>query len=118
MITPYSYTTQDRSESEFNYRHSRTRIVVEMTFGDLKNRFKILRKALHHQSLYHDCNIIEVCFILHNIMICLKDTALNDVDDALVELPGIAAIPIDTSNNTRAHALYFRDVIKEWTLNP
>lgn len=114
VITPFSHLTQDSSERKFNYLHSKTRIVVEMAFGDLKNRFKILRKALHHRSLYHDANIIEACFILHNILISLSDNALDSLDDC--ELPGIPAIPNEITENPRDHAVYFRNSIKDLTL--
>ena len=56
-----------REERIFNYRLSRSRRVVENTFGILANRFQIMFTTMTHYA--ETVNLItKACILLHNIM--------------------------------------------------
>jgi hypothetical protein len=78
LITPYKDNGHlTEKQSNFNYKHSVTRICVEQAFGRLKSRWRVLTKTLE-QSLEVVSHIITVSCILHNI--CEEE---NDIlDDA------------------------------------
>jgi hypothetical protein len=42
LLKPFSYTTEDKCQTIFNYRLSRARRTVENAFGILANRFRVL----------------------------------------------------------------------------
>ena len=72
-----------REQSDFNYRHSATRVVVEHAFGLLKKRFRLLGGTLHRHDPAEYVTIIGVGCILHNIMM---DEVLDDEVDGGVRL--------------------------------
>lgn len=66
-----------RSQRRYNYIHSRSRIVVEVTFAWLKNRFQTLETNLYRrgQSQKHNCYDIASCIVFHNMMINAGDSS-------------------------------------------
>ena len=68
LMTPY-YDPLTPAQKLFNKAHSKTRVVVEQTFGILKQRFPCLRYTLRNK-IDHIPNIIVATAILHNI--CLE----------------------------------------------
>lgn len=54
-----------RRQRRYNTHHSRTRIVVEHTFGLLKCRWRILHR-INVNSVEKTVKIIAACCILHN----------------------------------------------------
>uniref|UniRef100_A0A2H1WHW7 SFRICE_008278 n=1 Tax=Spodoptera frugiperda TaxID=7108 RepID=A0A2H1WHW7_SPOFR len=92
MMTPYAESSNPIAEM-YNKKHSATRIVIENTFGRLKNRWRCVCKdrVLHYKPA-KCAQIIIACCILHNIAtdfnipdpedsegdIALTDTSVND----------------------------------------
>lgn len=56
----------DTSAEEFNYRLSRTRVVVEIAFGRLKARWRRLSKQIE-MDIKNVPNVIAACCVLHNL---------------------------------------------------
>ena len=67
------------SQRDFNYRHSRTRIVVERAFGLLKGRFRRLQHV-EMKDTKEIPRIILACCVLHNICL-LNDKDISDMVD-------------------------------------
>jgi hypothetical protein len=67
IMTPYPiYFQMPDEESNYNYLHSRSRIVVEMAFGLWKNRFQIFKRPLNWKKPEGMSRMIEATMILHN----------------------------------------------------
>lgn len=67
-MTPYLDTSQNSIEDTFNKAHVSARVVIENTFGRLKNRWRCVHRdrTLHYQP--EKCSrIILACCVLHNI---------------------------------------------------
>ena len=67
LMKPYIENARSTPEERnFNYRHSRARMVVENAFGRLKGRWRcILKRADFH--ILNVPNVIASCVVLHNI---------------------------------------------------
>ncbi|XP_050705937.1 putative nuclease HARBI1 [Eriocheir sinensis] len=78
LMTPVSQPTTDAHRA-YNRSHSRTRVVVEQTFGVLKSRFRCLHGS--GGSLQYDpvkcAKIAIACMLLHNICI-IRRIQLNE----------------------------------------
>jgi hypothetical protein len=70
-MTPYENIGSSDSRN-YNYQHSRTRIVVERSFGILKGRFRCL-KHLRVRDLSDAAKIIEFCVCIHNFIMEIED---------------------------------------------
>ena len=90
MMTPYGTmggrVELTQQEKNYNYWHSRSRIVVECSFGWLKNRFPILQRPLTRgTSCSQDRNAqtIICCMVLHNLFITFgdRDFIVDEVED-------------------------------------
>lgn len=80
LITPYrSPTTVE--EQLFNKCHSKARVTIEQSFGQLKRRFPILRYGVR-LKLDRVATCVTACFVLHNVA-----KRLNDPDDFLSDEP-------------------------------
>ncbi|EHS63584.1 uncharacterized protein PGTG_20678 [Puccinia graminis f. sp. tritici CRL 75-36-700-3] len=66
VLLPYLSTATAENE-EFNFIQSSTRIIVEQSFGSLKNRFRILLHAQMARPLRARNNAFA-CMILHNLL--------------------------------------------------
>ena len=77
MITPFRRTGVPftAEQTNFNFKHSSTRMCIERTFGILKGRFRRL-KFINVRKVDQACKIIIVACILHNI--CLADRDLDE----------------------------------------
>ena len=69
------------SEMRYNHAHTKTRSVVERTFGILKRRFHCLHGELRVKP-EKACKIIGACCVLHNIAINAGEQLGNDVNVA------------------------------------
>lgn len=68
IITPYrDYGNLTVTEKQFNKNHSKTRVVIENTFGLLKGRFRQLLKYLDFALTEKDANFVLACCVLHNM---------------------------------------------------
>ncbi|KAF0725254.1 hypothetical protein Ae201684_016270 [Aphanomyces euteiches] len=77
LITPFLPHEEggrlNKLKKRFNYKLSSTRMVVECSFGRLKERFRILKSVMNEKSLSRTVENITACFVLHNIFINFKD---------------------------------------------
>jgi hypothetical protein len=67
-MTPYASPARNTNEETYNALHTSARVVIENTFGRLKNRWRCVHRdrALHYQP--EKCaQIIIACCVLHNI---------------------------------------------------
>lgn len=80
IITPFKdYGNLTVTEKQFNKNHSKTRVVIENTFGLLKGRFRQLLK-LDFALTEKDANFVLACCVLHNMC--------SESDDIIItELP-------------------------------
>ena len=84
LMKPYGARNLEREYRIYNYRLSRSRRVVENTFGILANRFQVLLTTMNH---HHETVrvIVKACVLLHNIMRSrypVLQNRLVDVQDA------------------------------------
>lgn len=87
-MTPYKGDVS-RSQSQYNYQHSRARIVIEQSFGLLKTRFRTIFMRSLELKISSCCEVIAACVVLHNICVSMGDIldeqimndATNDVGD-------------------------------------
>ncbi|KAK3862444.1 hypothetical protein Pcinc_031697 [Petrolisthes cinctipes] len=67
LLTPFA-NPRTRGEERYNWSHTRTRVIIEQTFGLLKSRFR----CLHHSggSLQYEprkcAKMVMACMYLHN----------------------------------------------------
>lgn len=59
-------------EELYNLRHSRLRIIVELTFGRVKRKFRIMRSLPPEYSIYKQVLIVYACTGLWNFLKSLK----------------------------------------------
>lgn len=72
-----------RKRQRWNARLSSLRISIEHAFGLLKKRFPVLR-SLPGRRVPVMITIVEVCMILHNILIQFGDNP-DDLDEIVLE---------------------------------
>ncbi|KAJ8375711.1 hypothetical protein SKAU_G00062910 [Synaphobranchus kaupii] len=83
LITPYKEPVRGRTESCFNYHHSRGRSIVERAFGVMKTRWRsTLFKALEVRPTFSPV-VIATCAFLHNV--CLENGDMLDPDDDVAQ---------------------------------
>jgi len=68
----------------YNIIHSRTRGIVERTFGVWKRRFPCLSKGLS-TKLLTSTTIVVACAVLHNLALILNDNLEEEEDDEETE---------------------------------
>lgn len=66
LITPHP-SDHLRKWRRFNYSHSRSRIIIEKSFGMLKRRFAVLATPITFKTATVN-DIFVVCCILHNLI--------------------------------------------------
>lgn len=96
LLTPV-LSPNTPQEMKYNEFHKKTRKIIEMAFGILKSRFRILHKTggVLRYSLQKCIQIIICCFILHNIAMkkrlpLVDEECGSDQDDN--DEPEVAAI--------------------------
>ena len=70
-----------RQQERFNSAHSRTRSVIERTFGRWKRRFHLLHSEIR-MTPDRVCKLIVACAILHNFAIFQREPMEDDVLEA------------------------------------
>lgn len=92
IMKPYTFSTLQPQEKNFNYRLSRARMVTECAYGQLKGRFRILfRKCECNEQTMKAVTL--ACVILHNI--CIEH------DEPFPQQPDIAADPATLERRDR-----------------
>eukprot|EP00800_Vazella_pourtalesii_P014201 TRINITY_DN3560_c0_g1_i5.p1 TRINITY_DN3560_c0_g1~~TRINITY_DN3560_c0_g1_i5.p1 ORF type:complete len:141 (+),score=6.41 TRINITY_DN3560_c0_g1_i5:465-887(+) len=76
LLTPYRQPTST-PQSNYNYAHKSTRVIIEQTFGRWKRRFPSLHREVRMDS-DKVCAIIISYAVLHNITIQWKQPLLED----------------------------------------
>ena len=99
VITPFLESEEKRPLSQrelhFNYVHSSSRMVVECSFGILKERFRKLKKPLEERSPQRSARVIVTCMVLHKILIKLQDDSVGP------QTTGPSHIPSRTQHRRR-----------------
>lgn len=88
MLTPFSGSQRDdEGNSIFNFYLSQLRIRIEMAFGQLTTRWRILRSPLT-VSLVKASKVIECCMRLQNFYITedVEDTFEGEVEGCRVDM--------------------------------
>ena len=69
LMTPFA-TTRTPSQEAYNSAHTKTRVVIEQTFGRWKRRFHVLHAEIRMapEKVYM---IVGACAVLHNIALLL-----------------------------------------------
>ncbi|XP_055905479.1 uncharacterized protein LOC129940971 [Eupeodes corollae] len=73
IMKPFSHKSMDKKEMIYNYRLSRARGNVEMTFGQLTSKFRVLLKPIN-LAPEKATTITLACCYLHNYLRRKKDT--------------------------------------------
>lgn len=86
MLTPYQ-KHEERGplspvQRSVNYRLSSTRMVVEQSFGLLKNRFRLLRRVLKEKVISRTSITIVAAMVVHNLLVDLNDDIRYESDRA------------------------------------
>ena len=78
LLIPFSGPSRDQAQHDtYNFYLSQLRIRIEMAFGMLVNRFRILKRPLQ-SKMKRNARIILACAILHNFV--LDDTYSDESD--------------------------------------
>ena len=75
---PYSLSFS-RAQERYNGAHTKTRCIVERTFGRWKRRFHVLHSEIRLEPS-KVCKVIIACGVLHNFAI-MQGEILEDSDD-------------------------------------
>lgn len=79
LLTPFkNYGTMTKAKVEYNQRHASTRVVIENTFGMLKQRFRQLR-YVEFTTVDKITRLIIGCCVLHNICMDAGDMSVEDI---------------------------------------
>ncbi|CAN8028837.1 unnamed protein product, partial [Ixodes persulcatus] len=92
----------DKKERIFNAKFSATRVLIENTFADFKNRFRRL-KQLELWGVDFSTKFIIACCVLHNL--CIDggdDTVEEDEDDGA---PPVCRVPDEDEDFPKEAAL-------------
>ncbi|CCT64144.1 uncharacterized protein FFUJ_04665 [Fusarium fujikuroi IMI 58289] len=73
-------------EELYNLRHSRLRIIVELTFGRVKRKFRIMRSSPPEYDIYKQILIVYACTGLWNFLKSLEEKpALNKAQEEYLQ---------------------------------
>lgn len=70
IVTPFLEVEPETREAAFNVRHKHTRCLIERTFGELKGKWRCLKKerTMCYQPKVA-ARFLKCCVILHNVLI-------------------------------------------------
>ena len=77
LMTPYANPEIPQQEA-YNSAHTKTRVVIEQTYGRWKRRFHVLHSEIR-MAPEKVCLIIGACAVLHNIAVLLNEP-MDDAD--------------------------------------
>ncbi|XP_040064775.1 putative nuclease HARBI1 [Ixodes scapularis] len=79
LLTPFkNYGTMTKAKVEYNQRHASTRVVIENTFGMMKQRFRQLR-YVEFTTVDKITQLIIWCCVSHNICMDAGDMSVEDI---------------------------------------
>lgn len=113
LLTPYPILpVMEPANRWYNLVHSRTRIVVEQTFGRLKGKFRVYKSDLLQQTPTQMASMIEATLVLHNWIIDLEHPTLDHIlIEPWMELDRIWWARDEEAHEDGAHAK--RDAIRD-----
>lgn len=76
LMTPYT-SPSTAAQERYNTAHTKTRVVVEQTFGRWKRRFHVLHSEIR-MTPERVCTVIGACAVLHNIALLLNEPMDDD----------------------------------------
>ena len=80
LITPYP-SPSTAAQENYNTAHTKTRGIVEQSFGSWKRRFHVLHSEIR-MTPQRACSVIGACGVLHNIAVLLNEPMDDDpLDD-------------------------------------
>ncbi|MCO5587705.1 hypothetical protein L7F22_041656 [Adiantum nelumboides] len=91
LVIPYPVADTDPCVQTFNYKLSSNRIVIEHTFGHLKQMWGYLQQRVRNPDVDFLPSIIVSCSILHNIWVDYADPYVSDAD--MVQRHGVEETP-------------------------
>lgn len=110
LLTPYKDNGNlTAAERNFNMKLSHCRILIEHSFGMLKQRFR----QLYHQKLRDIsliCHFIRACCVLHNLCLDFEDNYIENDEEPNVDIPENME-----ENNMAGHA--FRNYVAALLFN-
>lgn len=80
-MTPFR-NPENAQQRRYNAVHTRNRVIIEHSFGQLKRRFPILRYGIR-LNLERVATCITACFVLHNIAKFLNEPDFDDDEEVL-----------------------------------
>ncbi|KAG7300750.1 hypothetical protein JYU34_015079 [Plutella xylostella] len=98
LMTPIADAAEESPEAKYNRIHGKARVLIENTFGRLKNQWRCLSKdRTLHYTPEKSAKIITACAVLYNIAIDFLVPLPEVVDNQGSEVvPGAsAAMPVD-----------------------
>lgn len=87
LMTPYANPEGPRQEA-YNSAHTKTRVIIEQTFGRWKRCFHALHSEIR-MAPEKVCSVIGACGVLHNITVVLNEPMEDDdipEDEIAVEI--------------------------------
>ena len=82
LMTPYP-SPSTAAQENYNTAQTKTRVIVEQSFGRWKRRFHVLHSEIR-MTPERACSVIGACAVLHNIAVLLNEPM---DDDSLVDDP-------------------------------
>ena len=80
LMTPYP-SPSTAAQENYNTAHTKTRVIVEQSFGRWKRRFHVLHSEIR-MTPQRACSVIGACAVLHNIAVLLNEPMDDDpLDD-------------------------------------
>ena len=80
LMTPYP-SPSTAAQENYNTAHTKTRVIVEQSFGRWKRRFHVLHSEIR-MTPERACSVIGSCAVLHNIAVLLNEPMDDDpLDD-------------------------------------
>jgi DDE superfamily endonuclease len=93
MLVPFTGSQRSNpSNDAYNFYLSQLRIRIEMAFGLMTNKWRILRAPLQ-TSLAKSSEVLECCSRLHNFCIAQKNRDNDEVEDCDAIVRGIPPMP-------------------------
>ncbi|KAJ0169827.1 hypothetical protein K1T71_014433 [Dendrolimus kikuchii] len=110
IMKPYTRTNMTYKKKIFNYRLSRSRRYIELTFGIMSNKFRVFHTPIN-VGFNVTKNIVKACCVLHNFIKCRDGYRVENTltIEGMVEIP---TIPTNRFNNA------LREHFAEYFLSP
>ena len=82
LATPFRFTTNNPREVAYNRAHCQARNRIEMLFGFVKNKFRVIKSGIRMKSMTNAAKLVQVIFALWNFIL-EHEGKPNDIDPGL-----------------------------------